>query len=161
MKKTTKFLVQAALIAALYTALTLVSAMFGLSSGVIQVRFSEALTVLPMLTPAAAPGLTLGCALSNLLTGAYPLDILFGSLATLLGAVGTHALRRRHPAIAVLPPIAANTVIIPLVLAYVYRAEGTIPFFCLTVFLGEAISAGIFGVLLFGFFRKHRKKFGL
>ena len=83
------FLTQAAVIAALYVVLTELSNLFGLASSMIQVRFSEALTVLPFFTPAAVPGLFLGCIISNLLVNANIFDIIFGSLATLLGALGT------------------------------------------------------------------------
>ncbi|MBQ7972530.1 MAG: QueT transporter family protein [Lachnospiraceae bacterium] len=86
------FLTQAALIAALYVVLTELSNLFGLASSMIQVRFSEALTVLPFFTPAAVPGLFLGCIISNLLVNANIFDIIFGSLATLLGALGTMGL---------------------------------------------------------------------
>ena len=119
---------QAAMIAALYVVLTLLANALGLANYAIQVRFSEALTVLPFFTPAAIPGLTVGCILSNLLTGCLPLDVVFGSLATLLGAVGTYLLRKYMWA-APLPPIIANTLIVPFVLAYVYQFEGSIPYF--------------------------------
>ena len=95
MKRTkTQYITRAAAIAALYVALTYLASLFGLSSGVIQIRFSEALTILPVFTSAAIPGLYIGCILANLLTGAAPYDVLFGSLATLIGAVGTYFLRR-------------------------------------------------------------------
>ncbi|MBR6382124.1 MAG: QueT transporter family protein [Lachnospiraceae bacterium] len=160
MKKNTLFLVHAAAIAALYTVLTLLANAFGLANYAIQVRFSEALTVLPWFTPAAIPGLFAGCLLSNLLTGALPQDVIFGSLATLLGAVGTWLLGKaaaKIPAekrmpwkfLAPVPPIVANILIIPPILAFVYRFEGTIPYFMLTVGLGEIISCGILGMILF------------
>ena len=90
MKKRNLFITQAALIAALYVVLTLVSAAFGLDSKAIQFRLSEVLTVLPALTPAAIPGLFIGCLLSNFICGAMLPDMIFGSLATLIGAVGTY-----------------------------------------------------------------------
>ena len=102
------YLSQAAMIAALYVVLTLLANALGLANYAIQVRFSEALTILPFFTPAAIPGLTIGCLLSNILTGCAPLDILFGTLATLTGALGTYALRR-FEWLAPLPPILANT----------------------------------------------------
>ena len=98
------YLSQAAMIAALYVVLTLLANALGLANYAIQVRFSEALTILPFFTPAAIPGLTIGCLLSNILTGCAPLDILFGTLATLIGALGTYALRR-FEWLAPLPPI--------------------------------------------------------
>ena len=88
------FIVQAAMIAALYVVLTYITNLLGLASGSIQIRFSEALCILPVFTPAAIPGLWLGCLLANTLTGAIVYDIVFGSIATLLGAVGTYLLRR-------------------------------------------------------------------
>ena len=149
------FITQAAVIAALYVVLTLLANALGLANYAIQVRFSEALTILPFFTPAAIPGLTIGCLLSNLLTGCMPLDILFGSLATLLGAVGTYLLRKRQW-MAPLPPILANTVIVPFVLADVYQFEGSIPYFMLTVGIGEILSCGVLGMILMGVLMKYR-----
>ena len=89
-KNRTQFITKAAIIAALYVVLTGVSAMFNLDKGIIQLRLSEALTILPLFTPAAIPGLFFGCLLSNSLFGALPLDVLLGSIATLIGAIGTY-----------------------------------------------------------------------
>ena len=111
------FLTQAAVIAAIYVVLTIFISAFNLASGAIQVRISEAPTILPFFTPAAIPGLAIGCLLSNLLTGAAVYDVVFGSLATLLGAVGTYLLRK-HKFLCTLPPVIANMVIIPFVLRY-------------------------------------------
>lgn len=141
------FVAQAALIAAIYVVLTYFISAFHLASGAIQVRVSEALTILPMFTPAAIPGLAIGCFLSNLLTGCLPMDILFGSLATLLGAVGSYLLRK-YKWLVPLPPVIANVLIVPFVLSYVYGAEGTIPFFMLTVGIGEVISCYGLGSIL-------------
>ena len=127
----------------------------GLANFAIQVRFSEALTILPLFTPAAIPGLYVGCLLSNILTGCIAWDILFGPIATLLGALGTYALRRKHPILGTLPPIAANTLIVPFVLAYAYKFEGSIPYFMLTVGIGEIISCGVLGYLVWLTLRKH------
>lgn len=123
MKKRNLFITQAALIAALYVVLTLVSAAFGLDSKAIQFRLSEVLTVLPALTPAAIPGLFIGCLLSNFICGAMLPDMIFGSLATLIGAVGTYFIGKRVKWLSALPPIAANTVIVPLVLKYAYHLD--------------------------------------
>lgn len=87
-------LTTAAAIAALYTVLSLASSFIPTVGGVFQFRVSEALTILPYFTPAAIPGLFIGCLLSNLITGALPYDLVFGSLATLIGAIGTFALRK-------------------------------------------------------------------
>ena len=141
------YITQAALIAAIYTVLTLLAAGFDLASGAIQVRFSEALTILPYFTPAAIPGLTIGCLLSNTLTGCALPDIIFGTLATFLGAVGSYALRRNRWLCA-LPPIISNMLIIPFILTYAYHIPGGIPLFMLTVGTGELISCMGLGQIL-------------
>jgi len=97
-------MVQAALIAAMYVVLTWLANIFGLANGAIQVRFSEALTILPYFTPAAIPGLFVDCIISNTITGAAVWDILFGSLATLIGAFFTYKLRHISKWLAPLPP---------------------------------------------------------
>ena len=148
-RKKTLFVSRAAMIAALYVVLTLIANMFGLANHAIQVRFSESLTILPYFTSAAIPGLFAGCLISNILTGALPLDVIFGSIATLLGALGTYFLRK-YKWLAPIPPMIANTVIVPLVLTYVYQFEGSLPYFALTVGIGEVISCQILGMgLLF------------
>ena len=141
------YITQAALIAAIYTVLTMIAAGFDLASGAIQVRFSEALTIMPFFTPAAIPGLTIGCLLSNLLTGCALPDIIFGSLATFLGAVGSYALRRNRWLCA-LPPIISNMLIIPFILTYAYHIPGGVPLFMLTVGTGELISCMGLGQIL-------------
>lgn len=168
MNKKVLALVHAAVIAALYVVLTLLANSLGLANYAIQVRFSEALTILPFFTPAAIPGLFVGCILSNLLTGCLPLDIVFGSLATLLGALGTYFLcgkadgskqtKATKILLAPLPPILANVCIVPFVLAYVYQFEGSIPYFMLTVGAGEVISCGILGMLLLKILQKYRRQ---
>ena len=145
--KKTVYLTQAALIAAIYTVLTMIAAGFDLASGAIQVRFSEALTIMPFFTPAAIPGLTVGCLLSNILTGCALPDIIFGTLATLLGALGSYALRHNRFLCAI-HPIVTNALIIPFVLTYAYHIPGGIPLFMLTVGLGELISCMGLGQLL-------------
>lgn len=149
------FITQAAVIAAVYVVLTLAINAFDLASGAIQVRISEALTILPYFTPAAIPGLFVGCLLSNFLTGAPIWDVVFGSLATLLGAAGTYMLRRQKW-LAPLPPVIANIPIIPPVLHFAYGLPGGIPFFMLTVGIGEVISCGILGMLLLFLLQKYR-----
>lgn len=159
--KKTLFLVQAALIAALYVVLTDLANRLGLASQAIQIRFSEALTILPLFTPAAIPGLYIGCILANLLTGAVIWDIVFGSLATLLGAVGTYAVGKlsfkSKKWLAPLPPIIANTLIIPWILSLAYQLEGSIPYFMLTIGAGELISCGVLGMLLLLALEKHAR----
>lgn len=140
--KSIYFLVYGAAIAAVYTVLTFVFA--PISFGPIQFRISEALCILPYFTPSAVPGLFVGCLLSNLLCGAAPLDVVFGSLATLTGAAGSYALRGRR-CLVCLPPITANTVIIPWVLRFAYGSEAMIPFAMLTVGIGEILAIGVLG----------------
>ena len=152
-----KYLAQAGIIAALYVVFTLIANAAGLASGVIQVRISEALTVLPFFTPAAIPGLFIGCLLSNILGGCVIWDIIFGSIATLLGALGTYAIRKKLPDwCAAIPPILANTLIVPFVLSYAYEGPDSIPFLMLTVGAGEVISCGILGILLLKLLKPHR-----
>lgn len=140
---------QGGIIAALYVVLTLVSNAFGLANGAIQVRISEALTVLPVFTPAAIPGLFAGCIISNTLTGAVLPDIIFGSLATLAAGIVTYRIRHLNRFLTPVPPILANTLVVPFVLRYAYGAEDAIPFMMLTVFAGEFISCGVLGMMLY------------
>lgn len=154
-QKKAYFITQAAVIAALYVVLTMFINAFNLANGAIQVRISEALTILPYFTPAAIPGLFVGCLLSNFLTGAAIWDIVFGSLATLIGAIGTYLLRKWKWC-APIPPILANTIIIPFVLTYAYGLPGGIPFFMLTIGAGEVLSCGILGMILLFALQKYR-----
>ena len=142
-----RFLCHAAIIAALYVVLTLISAMLGLASNPIQVRISEALCVLPFFSAAAIPGVTIGCLIANIITSGNVLDIVFGTLATLIGAVGAYLLRKWKWTVSI-PTIAANTLIIPFVLKYGFMLEDSVLFFAVTIFIGEFISAGILGTTL-------------
>ncbi len=135
----------AASIAALYVCLTFVSGMFGLSSGVVQLRLSEAMCILPVYTAAAVPGLFIGCLVSNLLSGGIVIDVIFGSIATLIGAIGTRLIGPKHRILALIPPILANTLIIPLMLRYAYGAEDALVFMFITVGIGEMLSCGVLG----------------
>lgn len=153
-KKNTLFLVQAAAIGAIYVVITLLFA--PLSYGEIQIRFSEALTILPYFTPAAIPGLFVGCIISNFLGGALPVDIVFGSIATLIGAIFTHELRNSSRFLAPLPPIIANAVIVPFVLYYGYGVNLPIPFMMFTVGVGEVISCGILGMIVLTALSKYK-----
>ena len=150
------FLTQAGLIAALYVALTFLANAFGLASGAIQVRLSEMLLILPAFTPAAIPGVYIGCMLSNLLTGCSLLDILLGSLATLIGAIGASLLRKSKWLITI-PNIIANMAIVPYVLIVSYGLQDAWWYLVLTVGIGEIISCGIFGMLLYFPIKKHAK----
>ena len=136
----------AGIIAALYVGLGFL--VLNLASGVIQIRFAEVLTVMPVFTAAGIPGVTVGCFLFNLLSGAAVGDVIFGTLATLIGAVGTRLLRKKSRYLAVLPPIVANMLIVPFVLRYCYGAEDAIWFMMVTVGAGEIVAAGILALLL-------------
>lgn len=156
------FIVQAAMIAAIYVVLTYFVSVFNLASGAIQVRVSEALTILPYFTAAAIPGVSIGCLLANLLTGAAVYDVVFGSLATLLGAIGTYLLRK-HKFLCTLPPVVSNMIIIPLVLRYGYGLvmefggkDWSIPFYMLTVGAGEVICCCVLGTILLNALAKVR-----
>ncbi len=145
MNKKTLYLTQAAIIAAIYTVLVFV---FQFSSfGPIQFRIAEALTILPYFTPAAIPGVTIGCLLSNILFRADILDIIFGTSATLIAAYLSYQLKENKFFVPI-PPILINAIIIPWVLKYAYFEADPIPFMMLTVGLGQLISAGILGMIL-------------
>ncbi len=157
------FLSQSGLIAALYIVLTLVVGSMGLANGVIQVRVSEALCVLPFFTPTAIPGLTLGCLVSNLLTSAVWQDVVFGTLATLIGAMGAWLCRRIRPAglapwLVPLPTVLANTLIIPPVLAYGYGLRKGMGFLMASIGAGELLSAYVLGMVLLFSLRRDQKK---
>lgn len=150
----TLFLAQSAMIAAIYVVLTVILAPF--SYGEVQVRVSEALTILPVFTPAAIPGLFVGCLISNILGGCILPDIIFGSIATLLGACFTYLLRNRNKFLAPLPPIISNILIVPFVLHYGYQVPLPIPFLMGTGGFGEVISCGILGMIVYTILDKHR-----
>ena len=154
-KKVT-FLTQAAMIAAIYVVLTFVFA--PISFGEVQIRISEMLTVLPVFTPAAIPGLFVGCLIGNITGGGLLPDVIFGSLATLIGAVGTYYLRNSNRLFAVLPPIVANICIVPFVLRYAYGVVLPIPFLMLTVGIGEVVPCGILGNCLISVLGRYRTR---
>jgi len=150
------FLAQAGVIAALYVVLTIFINAFNLASGAIQVRISEALCILAIFTPAAVPGLAIGCLLSNIFTGCILWDIIFGTCATLVGAFFSYKLRS-HKFLATLPPVVANMIVVPFVLYYGYGLSAawivggvdlSIPFYMVTVGAGEVISVCVLGTLL-------------
>ena len=150
--KNVSYLTQAAMIAAIYVVLTIVFA--PISFGEIQVRIAEMLTILPIFTPAAIPGLFVGCLIGNITGGAILPDIICGSIATLIGAAG----RNPHRALAVLPPILVNALVVPFVLRYAYGVVLPIPFLALTVGIGEIISCGILGNVLAAVLKKYSGK---
>jgi len=165
------FIVQTIIIAAAYVVLTIIADMFGMAKNIVQFRISDALCVLPYFTPAAIPGLFFGCLIANsivigppagpgviqelITTGTvsianmpYLYDIIFGSLATLLGAIGAYLLRKYKFVVAI-PPVIFNTVIVVLLFQYAYRYEDTSMFKCFcTVGVGELVSCGLLGTAL-------------
>lgn len=147
---------QAGMIAALYVVLTYLSSMFGLSNGAIQFRLSEALTILPFFTPAAIPGLAIGCLLSNLLTGCALLDVIFGTLATLIGAFGSYFLRKYKYAVTI-PPVLANMLIVPWVLQTAYGITDGYPYLMFTVGVGEIAMCMVVGSMLLTALSKYKK----
>lgn len=153
--KSILFLTESAMIAALYAALTLVTGQFSVS--VFQLRLSEALTVLPVFTPAAVPGLAVGCLTANLLSSCAPLDTVIGALSTLAAAVLTRCLRKR-PLCAVLPPAFVNAAVLPLIFLYVYHFDGTYGFFFFSVLVSEALTAGLLGYALFRTLDRYRDR---
>lgn len=138
---TTRSLCVSAMIAALYAALTLLLA--PISYGNLQCRVSEAMTLLPMVLPQAIPGLFVGCLIANLYTGSV-WDILFGSLATLIAAIGTYSLRKR-PVLAAACPVVANGLIVGAVLSVTYALPMALTM--LEVAVGE-VGAVLIGVAL-------------
>ena len=146
-ESTIRKMVTGALIAAIYVVVTVLLA--PISFGAVQLRVSEALTILPLFTPAAIPGLFVGCLLANLLGGAVLPDIIFGSLATLIGAIGSYALRRNRWLVPI-PPIVSNTLIIPFVLRYGYGVDMPIILSMLYIAIGEVLGCYLFGELLAG-----------
>ena len=149
----------AGIVAALYVVLTmLISLIPGFATSAIQVRVSEALCILTFFTPWAIPGLTIGCFLSNLLLGCVWQDILFGTLATLIGAVGGWLLRKVSIWLVPVPTVLANALIVPFVLKYAYNAPDTVPLMMLTVGVGELIAAFGLGMTLYFALKPHEKR---
>ena len=161
MKNKTLQLTRAALIAALYVIMTFLAQLFGLASGVIQFRLSEILTVMPLFYKEAIPGLWVGCVLANLLTGCALWDIVFGSVATLLGALGTYYLGRKKPILGPLFPILANMLIVPAVLQHVYGAPDSYWYLMATVGIGEIVCCGLGGMLLYRAYKAHATHIGI
>lgn len=155
MKNNTRYIVTAGIIAAIYIVLCI--ALRPLSFGAVQVRAAESLCILPYFTPAAVPGLAVGCFLANILGGADLFDIIFGTLATLLGALGSYYLRR-HRYLVGLPPIVSNTVILPLVFRFCYGEATPLWLLAGSIGLGEVIAAGILGTLLLLMLEKYRSR---
>lgn len=166
-------LTTAAAIAALYTVLSLASSFIPTVGGVFQFDVSRALTILPYFTPAAIPGLFIGCLLSNLITGALPYDLVSAALQRLSAQseLCSSETRGKHlrtlPGgmplgawLAPLPPIAANTIIMPFVIAKISEIPESIPLFAFSVFVGEIVCCGGLGLLLLAALKKHPQLFG-
>ena len=142
----TVWITQGAVIAALYVVLTLVFA--PISFGPVQVRIAEALCIMPIFTSAAVPGLYIGCLIANLVGGGVMLDVIFGSLATLIGAWLGRLLRSNRWLVPV-PAIISNTLIVPFVLKYGYGVvDVAIPILALQIMIGEIAGCYVLGELL-------------
>jgi len=157
----TRFIVESAMIAALYSLMTILIA--PISSGLIQCRISEALCVLPYFTPAAVPGLFVGCVLANLLTGAVPLDIIAGSLATLAAALMARWIGRRvkSPAGRLLvpaPAVLVNALVVGWLLSDVYKVGAPYPLCALYVGLGQIVACYALGMPLLLVLERYKKK---
>lgn len=148
-KKSTRYIVTGAIIAALYIALTYVSNAFGLAYGPIQFRVSEVLSILPVFTPAAIPGLTIGCLVSNIFSFNMA-DMLFGTLATLLAAILTRLFRNVKffslPLLSLLPPVLINAVIVGAEIAVLSSNSAIFPLSALEVGLGQAAVCFLLGI---------------
>ena len=150
-KFTVQKLATAGVVGAAYAALALFGSIFGVTYGPIQCRFSEALTVLPFFLPEAVPGLFVGCLVTNLMSTVGPLDIIFGSMATLLAALWTAKMPNKF--LATLPPVICNMVLVGAEIAWFSTQEGAafwpaFAFNSLTVGIGEAAACFILGSLL-------------
>ena len=150
------FITEGAIIAALYVALTYLAFSVNLASGPIQVRFAEALSVLPFFTSAAIPGLFIGCLIANIATGCVIWDIFFGSIATLIGALVAYSIRNTSRWLVPIPNILANTLIVPFVLIYAYGEATAYYFLLISIALGEIISSGALGMVLLFALNKYK-----
>ena len=145
---------QTAMISAIYVVVTLIFAY--ISFGPMQIRFSEVLTILPFFTIAAIPGIFIGCLIANIIGGAVLLDVIFGSLASLIAAILSYLLRKKSKYLVPVPPILVNALIIPFVLRYGYGFALPIPFMMLTVGLGQVIACGVLGLTLLKVLEKYK-----
>ncbi len=141
-------LTRGALIAALYTAISLLLAPISMGFGGVDLRIAEAFTVLPILLPEAVPALFIGCLLTNIFAGGMLLDILLGSLATLLAALCTRKLRERPIWLAVLPPVVFNMLIVGPMVHFLYAPAIPLVACILSVGAGQAIACYALGIPL-------------
>lgn len=147
------YFTQAAMIGAIYVVLTYVFA--PISFGEIQIRIAEALTILPIFTPAAIPGLLVGCILGNIAGGALLPDIILGSLTTFIAAILSYWIGKKQPLLAPIPPIVCNMIVVPLLLRFAYGILLPLPLMMVSVGIGQAISCGGLGLSLYFLLRKH------
>ncbi|MBR6236800.1 MAG: QueT transporter family protein [Firmicutes bacterium] len=153
---TTRRIAHGAIIAAVYVVLCIIFQ--PISYGPIQFRIAEALTIMPLFTPAAIPGLFVGCILANIIGQGVIMDVIFGSLATLIGAVLGYLLRRNRWLVPI-PAVVANALIIPFVLRYGYGITD-IPIALEMVYIlaGEVVGCYILGELLATILMPHKKR---
>ena len=151
-RMTTKYLITAAVIAAVYATLTLI--LMPISYGVMQVRVSEALTILPYFTPAAIPGLFIGCLVANIVGPNGILDIVLGSSASLIAAVLSYMLRGK-PLLVPMPPVVINALVIGPMLKYVYGIDIPLIFCILWVGLGQLIACYGIGYPLLRYLKRY------
>lgn len=144
--KRTRMMTEAAVICAVYVVLVLLFK--PISFGVIQFRIAEALCILPFFSLSAVPGVTLGCLLGNFFSGAAMPDILFGTLATFIGAILSYKIRNVSKWLVCVPPILANAIIVPFVLQYAYGVTDAYYFLFATVGIGEVLAVGVLGNVL-------------
>ena len=152
----TKYLAEAAVIAAIYALLTIVLA--PISYGAVQVRISEALTVLPFFTPAAVPGLFVGCIAANIMSPYGLADLIFGSAASLIGAIGSYLLRKK-PLLVPLAPVISNGIIVGAMLYYVYEVPLPLIVQMLYVALGDVVACYAIGYPLMKYLNKYKRIF--
>ena len=152
----TKYLAEAAVIAAIYALLTIVLA--PISYGAVQVRISEALTVLPFFTPAAVPGLFVGCIAANIMSPYGLADLIFGSAGSLIGAIGSYLLRKK-PLLVPLAPVISNGIIVGAMLYYVYEVPLPLIVQMLYVALGEVVACYAIGYPLMKYLNKYKRIF--
>lgn len=145
MNNKTRYIVQAGIIAAIYV--VMVQVLGFMSFGPIQFRLAEALTILPFFTPAAIPGVFIGCLFANFLGGSVVLDVVFGSLTTLIAALLSYKLRKSKWMVPV-PPILLNALVVPFILKIGYGVPDGVPFMMVTIFVGQFIAVGIVGMIL-------------
>ena len=154
----TSYIVEAGVIAAFYVVLMLTNMELSGASGLVQIRVAEALCILPCFTAAAVPGLFIGCLIGNILTGSVIWDVIFGSLATLFAAFLTRQFKNKRY-LASVPPIVINMFVIPIILTKAAGVEQSIGAVSFGIGLGELISAGVLGQIVYSVLDKNRSIF--